>query len=142
MCDVIGQALNAVPEPQRRGILKALAVGAGAVALGTATSGAPAAAATSGKGHRTRLVTIGTMGGPTYMVPGATGICTAIVYGDRHYLVDLGMGSYHGFVQSAPGARSRSLAPATAAHCRACSRRTGPPRRWSTHRTRLRGSAA
>lgn len=100
MCDVIGQALNAVPEPKRRGILKALAVGAGAVTLGAATSAAPAAAATKGKGRRTRLVTIGTMGGPTYMVPRSTGICTAIVYGDRHYLVDLGMGSYKGFVDS------------------------------------------
>ena len=87
------------------------------------------------------------------------------------YLVDLGMGSYHGFVQSGlwpqtgandtlSGLRGLFFThlhsdhttdwPAvyatgsmnTATRTGACSRRTGPPRRWSTHRTRLRGSAA
>lgn len=107
MCDVIGAAVNAIPEPNRRGVLKALAVGAGSVAAGAVATGPAVASgpastgpATSGRGHRTRLVTIGTLGGPTYMVPGSTGICTAVVYGDRHYLVDLGMGSYKTFIDS------------------------------------------
>ncbi len=71
MCDVLAQAMADVPEPSRRSLLK----GAGAVGLGAAASvfgarpaqAATASAAQASRGasrHRTRLVLLGTAGGP------------------------------------------------------------------------------
>src|SRR3954454_4237752 len=39
-----------------------------------------------------RAVALGTAGGPT-LVAGRSGICTAVVVGDRYYLVDAGEGA-------------------------------------------------
>lgn len=110
MCDVIGQAMAAVPAASRRGLLKAIAAGSAVAAGVVMTSAAPASAAQGRKRPSpTRLVLLGTAGGPTYMTPGHAGISTAIVHEDRTYLVDLGMGSYYRFVES-------GLAPDTGAN--------------------------
>lgn len=44
-------------------------------------------------GHRTKLVLLGTAGGPTVLTDERFGISTAVTYEDRVYLVDLGHGS-------------------------------------------------
>src|SRR5215207_5602095 len=103
MCDVIGQALrHGVP---RRGILKAAlagtaALGATAYAGGTAMADtpttSPAATPAGGppaEGARTQLVLLGTSGGPPEW-PGSTraGISSAVLVGDRYYIVDAGAG--------------------------------------------------
>ncbi|MBT2440225.1 MBL fold metallo-hydrolase [Streptomyces sp. ISL-36] len=48
----------------------------------------------SGKadGHHTRLVLLGTTGGPVFCA-GRAGISSALVVGDRHYLIDAGLGA-------------------------------------------------
>lgn len=80
----------------RRGLF----AGAGTAAVGASLSGAagpagaaPATAPRTARGHRTQLVLLGTSGGPAYW-PGSTraGIASAVVVGDRFYLVDCGSG--------------------------------------------------
>jgi ribonuclease BN (tRNA processing enzyme) len=44
---------------------------------------------------RTRVVLLGTAGGPLIVSDRRKGISTAVVYDDRVYVVDLGIGSYH-----------------------------------------------
>lgn len=87
-------------EELARGVVgrRALLGGAGAsvAALGVGATTAPAAAATgtrSARGYRTQLVLLGTSGGPAYW-PGTTraGIASAVLVGDRYYLVDAGSG--------------------------------------------------
>ena len=104
MCDVLGQAMAAVPPVGRRRVLAALAAGAATAAASTVGAGvAPAAAGPGGRSvtgpARTRLVLLGTLGGPLYLDPGRAGTCTALVHEDRVYLVDLGMGAYFRLVQ-------------------------------------------
>ncbi|ONK11221.1 MBL fold metallo-hydrolase [Streptomyces sp. MP131-18] len=103
MCDDLGPLLRA--HMSRRGALRAAGtagVAAAAVGLGVAgTSGAAQAAGApgaarpdiSGSRHRTRVVLLGTAGGPVLTDGARMGISTAIVYEDRVYLVDLGFGS-------------------------------------------------
>ena len=99
MCDVIARAAGdpSLPASNRRNFLKVLGVTAaagGLVAAGAtpAHAGGPSA---SGRGRRgrTRLVLLGTAGGPGLLQGGRSGISTAIAYGDHVYLVDLGLGS-------------------------------------------------
>ncbi len=99
MCDVIARVTGdqALPEPNRRAFLQALGVTAAAGGLmaagvGPARAGGPA---TSGRGRRdrTRLVLLGTAGGPGILAGERFGISTAVAYGDRVYVVDLGHGS-------------------------------------------------
>jgi ribonuclease BN (tRNA processing enzyme) len=66
----------------------------------------PAAVAT-----RTRVVLLGTAGGPAMVENSGCGISTAVVYGDRVYLVDLGHASHSrmfeaGLASETPGAGS------------------------------------
>lgn len=60
-----------------------------ATALPAPTNGLPA----GGPGFRTRVVLLGTAGGPQLMTSSRFGVSTAIVYGENVYLVDLGAGS-------------------------------------------------
>lgn len=95
MCEVVGQAIRA--GVNRRTALGALAAGAAAL-----TVGAPTARAAEPRGHRpgaadrrarTQLVLLGTSGGPP-MWPGTDrcGIASAVLVGDRYYIVDAGAG--------------------------------------------------
>jgi len=98
MCDQIARAAAdpTIPAANRREFLKVLGTTAAAAGLVAATAGpAWAGNGSSGGRHRgrTRLVLLGTAGGPTVQDGRQAGISTAIVYGDRVYLVDLGIGS-------------------------------------------------
>ena len=82
------------------GVTAATAATAGAVSL----SG-PAAVAATGTSrpssrYRTRLVLLGTAGGPVNTPQDHAGISTSIIYNDRVYLVDLGLGSYRRLAES------------------------------------------
>lgn len=99
MCDVIGKALTQVPAASRRNFLR----GAGAVAVAgglvgatgpAATAAAPGGKGSSGQRHRTRVVLLGTAGGPAVLSGDRYGVSTAVVYEDRAYVVDLGHGSH------------------------------------------------
>ncbi len=79
----------------RRGVITG-GTGVAAAAVGLMNSPAAARAARpprSARGHRTQLALLGTSGGPAYW-PGTTraGIASAVVVGDRYYLVDTGSG--------------------------------------------------
>lgn len=98
MCDVIGQALR---QGMSRCRVMRAAVG-GAAMPGAASTGsvgqttAPAATrapAPSEEGARTQLVLLGTSGGPPYW-PGSEreGIASALLVGDRYYVIDTGAG--------------------------------------------------
>ena len=104
MCDIVGQAVRA--GVSRRNVLRA-ALG-GAAVLGVAacsgntgpaanqpsTTGTPAPAGPPpAEGARTQLVLLGTSGGPPYW-PGSDreGIASALLVGDRYYVVDAGAG--------------------------------------------------
>ncbi|MBM0128227.1 MBL fold metallo-hydrolase [Pimelobacter simplex] len=107
MCDVISQAMSQLPPASRRGVLKAL--GAGVAGGGLLVAGGPAAAATQ-RGHRvggarfrTRVVLLGTAGGPIRLGGERSGISTAVVYEDRVYIVDLGAGAGVRLAQSGLG---------------------------------------
>jgi len=107
MCDVIGKAMAVEASMTRRGLLRnagiataATTAGAGLLAGEAGASGsrsngrAPRATAPGARSHRTRLVLLGTAGGPV-LLPGAEdrhGISSAVVVGDAVYLVDCGLG--------------------------------------------------
>jgi ribonuclease BN (tRNA processing enzyme) len=84
----------------RRGFLGT--VGVAAATAGIAGSSATASAngrladgptdAASAKRHRTRLVLLGTAGGPAFGNPRRKGISSAVIVGDAVYLVDFGDG--------------------------------------------------
>ena len=108
MCDVMASVANdpTLPESNRRQFLKVL--GAAAAAGGLVASGVGTALASPGGNNglgrggkgRTRLVLLGTAGGPSYAQSERFGISTAVVYGDSTYIVDLGLGSLMRFRQS------------------------------------------
>ncbi|PQZ85211.1 hydrolase [Arthrobacter sp. MYb222] len=108
MCDVLSTALGRLPDTSRRRFLQ----GAGLLAAsGTlAVSGMPAAsanpvAAARGKNQfRTRIVLLGTSGGPPMVSTKRYGVSTAVVYKDRVYLVDLGLGSQMRLLEAGLGA--------------------------------------
>lgn len=98
MCDALCKLESS--GVSRRNILASFGLGAAAVTL-TACGGESLARSSAARqfgpapaeGHRTRLVLLGTSGGPPYW-PGGTreGISSALVVGDRFYLVDAGHG--------------------------------------------------
>jgi ribonuclease BN (tRNA processing enzyme) len=102
MCDLISRVASdpELPESNRRAFLKVLgatAAAGGLVAAGVRpTLASPAGGNGRGRGvaGRTRLVLLGTGGGPTLLDGERSGISTAVVYGDRVYVVDLGVGSF------------------------------------------------
>jgi ribonuclease BN (tRNA processing enzyme) len=101
MCDVLGRLETS--GVSRRNILASFGIGAAALTMtactGAAETGSEKSSASrafgpvSAEGHRTRLVLLGTSGGPPYW-PGGTreGISSALVVGDRYYLIDAGHG--------------------------------------------------
>lgn len=81
----------------RRSFLRAaeLAALAGGVGLlAAAPAEASVEAKTSSGNHRTKLVLLGTAGGPILLNSSRKGISSAVVYGDRVYIIDLGHGSH------------------------------------------------
>ncbi|WP_309076204.1 MBL fold metallo-hydrolase [Paenarthrobacter sp.] len=97
MCDVMSRLESS--GVSRRNILASFGLGAAAVTL-TACSDSPERSSAfrsfgpaPAEGYRTRLVLLGTSGGPPYW-PGGTreGISSALVVGDRYYLIDAGHG--------------------------------------------------
>ncbi|GAB3347675.1 MBL fold metallo-hydrolase [Modestobacter lapidis] len=112
MCDLVSRVADdpSLPESNRRQFLKVLgatAAAGGMLAAGVGTAQAtPGSSGSSGKGRggRTRLVLLGTGGGPTLIDGNRFGVSTAVAYGDRVYVVDLGLGSFLRLRQS-------SLAP-------------------------------
>ncbi|MEV0848652.1 MBL fold metallo-hydrolase [Streptomyces sp. NPDC049954] len=105
-----------MPEPSRRRFLRKVA--ATAAAGGVAAASPSAALAATVRQHpdrkaRTRVVILGTAGGPTYMPGGRYGVSTAVVYGDRVYIIDLGLGAYQRLVQSGLGPDTDLAAAAT-----------------------------
>jgi ribonuclease BN (tRNA processing enzyme) len=105
VCEVIGQAMQHAMS--RRALLRSTGVAAAAgVALGgvgTAAAGAttPLDAPERGDGrrHRTRLVLLGTAGGPS-VYPDRSGIASAVAVEDAVYLVDCGHSVQTRFVQA------------------------------------------
>lgn len=94
MCDVIGQAISA--GVSRRTLLAGIAAGGvGVLGAGSMSTSAAAESTTSPgyDGQRARLVLLGTAGGPPWWVNSTReGISSAVVVGDRYYLVDAGEG--------------------------------------------------
>ncbi len=77
----------------------------------TGTAPAPSAKQPVEATTRTRVVLLGTAGGPAIVDNSRCGISTAVVYGDRVYLVDLGHASHNrlidaGLASDAKGAGS------------------------------------
>jgi ribonuclease BN (tRNA processing enzyme) len=111
MCEVVGQAMQLAMS--RRALLRsagvAAAAGVAAGGVGTspavASNGAPPPAP-PGRKHRTRLVLLGTAGGPS-VCPVRAGISSALVVEDAVYLVDCGHSTPQRFVQAGLGTPSR-----------------------------------
>jgi ribonuclease BN (tRNA processing enzyme) len=114
MCDAVASVAHQadiLPAAGRRSFLKALAgtaAAGGLLAAGCSQPGqspAQAAAPVGSPTSRTRLVLLGTSGGPGLSDPNRYGISTALVYEDRTYVVDLGAGANFRLVQSGLGRR-------------------------------------
>jgi ribonuclease BN (tRNA processing enzyme) len=107
MCQTIADAVNANSGPQRRQLLKMMGLGAagavGASTLGASSSAATAAGSRGRKKARTRLVLLGTAGGPAHLGGSRYGISTAVVYQEQVYVVDLGLGAFQRLAQSGLG---------------------------------------
>ncbi|WP_432504246.1 MBL fold metallo-hydrolase [Kineococcus arenarius] len=116
MCDTSTRIANdpALPAASRRRFLQALGAGAAAGTAATAAA-VPAAAAPATSSRRctarTKIVLLGTSGGPQWGSPDRTGICTAVVHDGRYYLVDLGWGASHRLVQSGIGGSDAARGP-------------------------------
>jgi len=113
MCDVIGSALRALTDLDisRRGLLRSAGTTAAVAVLGTATascsgtttSTASTAATEAGPAARTRLVLLGTAGGPTILDPARAGTSTAVVYDGGVHVVDLGFSAHQRLVAAGLG---------------------------------------
>lgn len=104
MCHILNRAAQQPPPfegPGRRHVLRTLGAAAAAGAL--SSPGFTGTAAAAPRRHRTRLVLLGTAGGPAWIDGGRCGVSSAVVYGDRVYLVDLGHGAMHRLVESGLG---------------------------------------
>ncbi|MEY9893148.1 ribonuclease BN (tRNA processing enzyme) [Catenulispora sp. MAP5-51] len=102
MCDVLSSAYGTTGTDRRR-FLQILGGTTAASALMTGTASAdskPHPDAAPRPHGRTRIIPLGTAGGPTIMNPARAGTSTAIVYQDQVYLVDLGLGAYQRLVRS------------------------------------------
>lgn len=96
MCRDVDNVIAGLPVESRRRFLQgvtAVAAGVGAGLLGVPASAAADAAPVLARGSsnsHTRLVLLGTGGGPVLLDGSRKGMSTAVVYADRVYLVDLG----------------------------------------------------
>jgi ribonuclease BN (tRNA processing enzyme) len=110
MCEVIGRAMQHAMS--RRAMLRNTGVAAAGVALAGAGSATAVASTTArsgggdGRRHRTRLVLLGTAGGPS-VYPDRCGISSAVVVEDAVYLVDCGHSVQTRFVQAGLGTPTR-----------------------------------
>jgi ribonuclease BN (tRNA processing enzyme) len=106
MCDIVSKALGEVPASSRRKFIQGLS--ALTAATGLAAVAAPASASPSGRhtgsNNRTRVVLLGTAGGPTILSDQRMGVATAVVYEDKVYVVDLGHGSQMRLIEAGLGA--------------------------------------
>ncbi|MCU1568290.1 MAG: Metal-dependent hydrolase of the beta-lactamase superfamily [Pseudarthrobacter sp.] len=106
MCDIVSKALGEVPASSRRKFIQGLS--ALTAATGLAAVAAPASASPSGRNtgsnNRTRVVLLGTAGGPTILSDHRMGVATAVVYEDKVYVVDLGHGSQMRLIEAGLGA--------------------------------------
>jgi ribonuclease BN (tRNA processing enzyme) len=102
LCQIVEKAV--AEGLSRRGVLAGIAAIAGGAALAgcapiTAPAAGPAAAQNqpraAAEGYRTRLVLLGTAGGPAWHVGERWGISSALAVGDRYYLIDAGAGVTH-----------------------------------------------
>ncbi|WP_406022557.1 MBL fold metallo-hydrolase [Nocardioides sp. NBC_00850] len=106
MCHVLNEAVASIPSTDRRRLLSMVGLGAvGAVtatALGTPAAAAPASADSTERRSkaRTRVVLLGTSGGPAVLDGGRHGVSTAIAFEDKVYVVDLGVGAFGRLQQS------------------------------------------
>jgi ribonuclease BN (tRNA processing enzyme) len=100
VCEVVSTALKHVamwPKLDRRRFLETAglaAVAGGLAACGDSTAQGADAAPPPAERHRTEVVLLGTSGGPILLGGPRAGISTAVVYSDRVYVVDFGIGSY------------------------------------------------
>src|SRR4051794_6244680 len=113
MCEVVGRAVEM--STSRRNLFKSAgALAAGAVFYGGAPARSTARAHRPHRegagGRRTRLVLLGTAGGPTVYAE-RSGVSSAVVVEDAVYLVDLGHGSLTRFVQAGIGSPSAPNRP-------------------------------
>lgn len=108
MCDDISTHLQAAGL-SRRSVLRRLGLAAAGAAGAIALPGAPASAAsaaerpsrnTTAAPARTRLVLLGTAGGPVALDGARAGIGSVVVFNGRQYLVDLGIGTMEKLTQS------------------------------------------
>jgi len=140
MCDVIGKAMAIEASMTRRGLLRnagiataATTAGAGLLAGETAAAqrrgrsrggenGTSRPASRNGaKNHRTRLVLLGTAGGPA-LLPGGEdrhGISSALVVDGAVYLVDCGLGFLRRYQQAGIGPEGDGPFPSLLASLRA-----------------------
>ncbi|WP_327657905.1 MBL fold metallo-hydrolase [Streptomyces sp. NBC_00483] len=110
MCHLLDHALShsaPAPRTDRRRFLQALGATSatgGLLALGSGSAAARSqATGRTASRHRTRLVLLGTAGGPAWADGARCGVSSAVVYEDRVYIVDLGQGALHRLVQSGLG---------------------------------------
>lgn len=111
MCDLVSRVASdpSLPASNRRQFLAALTgvtatAGLSVAGAGTAHATGPEASRSRGRRHRTRLVLLGTAGGPAVVGGERAGTSTAVAFGERTYLVDLGLGAYQRLRQSSLGA--------------------------------------
>lgn len=104
MCESPSDGVEPATSASRRTFLKSVAVAAASASVAAAAAPVGAVAATpqtrGRSSGRTRLVLLGTAGGPVNMPQAQAGISTAIVFRDRIYLVDLGLGAYRRLAES------------------------------------------
>jgi len=99
MCDVIARVAGdpSLPEANRRQFLKVLGTAVTAGGLLAAGAGSAQAHPSGSGGHTargdTKLILLGTSGGPLFIQGDHFGISTAVVYKDAVYLVDMGLGA-------------------------------------------------
>lgn len=100
MCDVLTRAVLGLSDEQRNEVLNSTS----AAGFGAASHDSEAAATSQpahggdSAGARTRLVTVGVAGGPVIGGADRAGVSTAILYDDRMYVVDLGVGALNRLV--------------------------------------------
>ena len=112
MCELVGQAVqHAISRRallRNTGVMAAAGVAFGGIGPATARATTPPSPARNGRGSRkrTRLVMLGTAGGPS-VYPDRAGISSAVVVEEAVYLVDLGHSVQTRFVQAGLGTPTR-----------------------------------
>jgi ribonuclease BN (tRNA processing enzyme) len=126
MCEYVGQAMaHALSRRgflQRAGVVGAAAGVAGIAPVASASARGPTHSGSprqrldkaAAKRFRTRLVLLGTAGGPSWFTPARKGIASAVVVGDAVYLVDCGDGLGPRLFEALDATPRQTLAPVRA----------------------------